>query len=119
MDRFEIGCCLFDGWMFFVQSFIKGAWGYYSSPIGDFLFEQFSPNFELRDLILTYSKKDSISKRSDCTKLARFQGKNSNSSKAFIDLPYDGKYIIFRFIIEYGSLRDFYWPLHNYRSIFI
>jgi hypothetical protein len=48
-----------------------------------FYLEQFSPNFELRDLILTYSKKDSISKRSDCTKLARFQGKNSKLIKSF------------------------------------
>ncbi len=30
--------------------------------------------------------------------------------------------VVFRFIIEYSSLRDFYWPLGNYnnnRSIFL
>jgi hypothetical protein len=37
-------------------------------------------------------------------------------------LPYQGKDIVFRFIIEYSSLRDFYGPLgnnNNTRSIFI
>ncbi len=36
-------------------------------------------------------------------------------------LPYQGKDIEFRFIIEYSSLRDFYGPLgnNNNRSIFI
>jgi hypothetical protein len=33
-------------------------------------------------------------------------------------LAYQGKDIVFRFIIEYGSLRDFYRPLGN-RFIFI
>jgi hypothetical protein len=35
----------------------------------------------------------------------------------FIGLAYQGKDIVFRFVIEYSSLRDF-WPLGN-RSIFI
>jgi hypothetical protein len=35
-------------------------------------------------------------------------------------LPRQGKDIVFRFIIEYTSLRDFYWPLgRSTRSIFI
>ncbi len=38
-------------------------------------------------------------------------------------LPYQGKDIVFRFIVEYSSLRDFYRPLgnnyNNNRSIFI
>jgi hypothetical protein len=35
-------------------------------------------------------------------------------------LPTKSKDIVFRFIIEYSSLRDFYWPLdNNNRSIFI
>jgi hypothetical protein len=29
------------------------------------------------------------------------------SMGTFIDLAYQGKYIVFRFIIEYSSLRDF------------
>ncbi len=32
---------------------------------------------------------------------------------------YQGKDIVFRFIIEYSSLRDFYRPLGSNRSIFI
>jgi len=32
---------------------------------------------------------------------------------AFIDLAYQGKDILFRFIIEYSSLMDFYRPLGN------
>jgi hypothetical protein len=35
-------------------------------------------------------------------------------------LAYQGKDIVFRFIIEYSSLRDFYRPLgNNNKSIFI
>jgi hypothetical protein len=36
-------------------------------------------------------------------------------------LAYRGKHVVFRFIIEYSSLRDFYRPLgnNNNRSIFI
>ncbi len=38
----------------------------------------------------------------------------------FVGLAYQGKAIVFRFIIEYSSLRDFYRPLgNNNRSIFI
>jgi hypothetical protein len=38
----------------------------------------------------------------------------------FIGLAYQGKDIVFRFIIEYSSLRDFYKPLgNNNSSIFI
>jgi hypothetical protein len=33
-------------------------------------------------------------------------------------LAYKGKDIVFRFIIEYSSLRDFYRPQDNNRSIF-
>jgi hypothetical protein len=29
----------------------------------------------------------------------------------FVRLAYEGKGIVFRFIIEYSSFRDFYWPL--------
>jgi hypothetical protein len=41
--------------------------------------------------------------------------------KPFVGLAYQGKKdIVFRFIIEYSSLRDFYRPLgNNNRSIFI
>jgi hypothetical protein len=35
----------------------------------------------------------------------------------FVGLAYQGKDIVFRFIIEYSSLRDF-WPLGNNRLIF-
>jgi hypothetical protein len=39
----------------------------------------------------------------------------------FVGLAYEGKHIIvFRFIIEFSSLRDFYRPLgNNNRSIFL
>jgi hypothetical protein len=37
---------------------------------------------------------------------------------AFVGLAYKGKGIVFRFIIEYSNLRDFYRPLGS-RSIFI
>jgi hypothetical protein len=39
----------------------------------------------------------------------------------FIGLAYQGKDVVFIFIIEYSSLRDFYRPLgnNNNRSIFI
>jgi len=38
----------------------------------------------------------------------------------FLGLAYQGKDLMFRFIIEYSSLRDFYRPLgNNNRSIFI
>jgi hypothetical protein len=39
----------------------------------------------------------------------------------FIGLAYQGKDIVFRFIIEYSSFRDFYRPLdsNNNRSIFM
>jgi hypothetical protein len=41
------------------------------------------------------------------------------SLKSFIGIAYQGKDIVFRFIIEYSSLRDF-WPLgNNNRSIFM
>jgi hypothetical protein len=36
----------------------------------------------------------------------------------FVGLAYQGKDIVFRFIIEYSSLRDF-WPLGNNRFISI
>ncbi len=37
----------------------------------------------------------------------------------FVGLAYQGKDIVFRFIIEYSSLRDFYRPLgNNNRSIY-
>jgi hypothetical protein len=37
-----------------------------------------------------------------------------------VGLAYQGKDIVFRFIIEYSRLRDFYRPLgNNNRSIFI
>jgi hypothetical protein len=35
-----------------------------------------------------------------------------------VGLAYQGKDFVFRFIIEYSSLRDFYRPLCNNRSIF-
>jgi hypothetical protein len=39
---------------------------------------------------------------------------------AFVGLCMDqGKDVVFRFIIEYSSLRDFYRPQGNNRSIFI
>jgi len=39
---------------------------------------------------------------------------------SFVGLAYQGEDIVFRFIIEYSSLRDFYRPLGNHnRSIFI
>jgi len=39
----------------------------------------------------------------------------------FFGLAYQGKDVVFRFILEYSSLRDFYRPLgnNNNRSIFI
>jgi hypothetical protein len=38
----------------------------------------------------------------------------------FVGLAYHGKDIVFRFIIEYSSLRDFYRPLcNNNRSVFL
>ncbi len=38
----------------------------------------------------------------------------------FVGLAYEGKDIVFRFTIEYSSLRDFYRPLgNNNSSIFI
>jgi len=44
-------------------------------------------------------------------------------ANVFIGLAYQGKDIVFRFIIEYSSLMDFYRPLgnnnNNNRSIFI
>jgi hypothetical protein len=46
-----------------------------------------------------------------------------NLCASFVGLPYQGKdIIVFRFIIEYSSLRDFYRPPgnnNNNRSIFI
>jgi hypothetical protein len=43
-----------------------------------------------------------------------------NDSSNFVGLAYRGKDIVFRFIIEYSSLRDFYRPLgNNNRSLFI
>jgi hypothetical protein len=35
----------------------------------------------------------------------------SNLMPGFVGLAYQGKDIVFRFIIEYSSLRDFYRPL--------
>jgi hypothetical protein len=40
-------------------------------------------------------------------------------SAFLLDLPPKAKDIVFRFIIEYSSLRDFYRPLGNNKSIFI
>jgi hypothetical protein len=43
-----------------------------------------------------------------------------NPCLLFVGFTYQGKDIVFRFIIEYSSLRDFYRPLgNNNRSIFI
>jgi len=43
-----------------------------------------------------------------------------SNEKIIIGLAYQGKDIVFRFIIEYSSLRDFYTPLcNNNRSICI
>jgi hypothetical protein len=36
-----------------------------------------------------------------------------------LSLPRQGMILVFRFIIEYSSLRDFYRPLGNNRSIFL
>ncbi len=41
-----------------------------------------------------------------------------NKSLEFVGLAYQGKDIVFRFIIEYSSFKGF-WPLGNNRSIFI
>jgi hypothetical protein len=48
--------------------------------------------------------------------------KAPSSGSTVFGLAYQqGKDIVFRLIIEYSSLRDFYWPLgnNNNRSIFI
>ncbi len=49
------------------------------------------------------------------------RGKACLPPTRFAALAYQGKDIVFRFIIEYSSLRDFYRPLgnNNNRSIFI
>ncbi len=38
---------------------------------------------------------------------------------SFVGLAFQGKDIVFRFIIEYSSLRDFYRPLGNNKSLFL
>jgi hypothetical protein len=50
-----------------------------------------------------------------------FSSNTSYASCIFVGLAYqEGKDIVFRFIIEYSSLRDFYGSLgNNNRSIFI
>ncbi len=54
-------------------------------------------------------------------KFGIFEKKLGVGGHKSIGLAYDGKdIVVFRFIIEYSSLRDFYRPLgNNNRSIFI
>ncbi len=71
---------------FFVQCFIKGAWGYYCSPLlVIFHLANFHQIFDLRDLISTYSFIQGFySKRSDCTKnLPDFKANTQNRQKLY------------------------------------